>query len=138
MQPRHVHQSIIRQCLHGKSKKNDPPQVYKYDIGTWVRISKQWRTFSKGYLPSWSEEVFIVPDRRMQRQPVCYIADLNGEDLSGAFYEPKLQHVEEPSEYHVERVSRSLTTRGGGKEYFVKWKGWDNSFNLWVKDIYSL
>ena len=141
MQPRHVrhvHQSIIRQRLYGASKKNDRRQAYKYDIGTWVRISKQRQTFSKGYLPSWSEEVFIVRDRRMQRQPVYYLRDLNGEHLSGAFYEPELQRVEEPTEYRVERVLRSRTTRGGVKEYFVKWKGWDNSFNSWVKDIHTL
>ena len=107
-------------------------------IGTWVRISKQRQTFSKGYLPSWSEEVFIVRDHRMQRQPVYYLRDLNGEHLSGAFYEPELQRVEEPTEYRVERVLRSRTTRGGVKEYFVKWKGWDNSFNSWVKDIHTL
>ena len=35
-------------------------QAYEYDIGTWVRISKQRQTFSKGYLPNWSEEAFIV------------------------------------------------------------------------------
>ena len=141
MQPghvRHVYQSIIRQRLYGASEKNNRRQAYKYDIGTWVRISKQQQTFSKGYLPSWSEEVFIVRDRRMQRQPVYYLRDLNGEHLSGAFYEPELQRVEEPTEYRVERVLRSRTTRGGVKEYFVKWKGWDNSFNSWVKDIHTL
>ena len=33
---------------------------------------------------------------------------------------------------------RTRTTRGGVKEYLVKWKGWDNSFNSWVKDIRTL
>ena len=47
-------------------QKNEPRQVYKFDISTWVCISKQWQTFSKGYLPSWSEEVLIVRDRQMQ------------------------------------------------------------------------
>ena len=103
-----------------------------------MRISKQRKTFTKGYLPNWSEEIFIVRDRRMQRQPVYYLRDLNGEQLSGAFYEPELQRVEEPSEYRVERVIRSRTTRGGVKEYFVKWKGWNDSFNSWVKDIHTL
>ena len=74
----------------------------------------------------------------MQRQPVYYLRDFNGEHLSGAFYEPELQRVEEPTEYRVERVIRSRTTRGGVKEYFVKWKGWNDSFNSWVKDIHPL
>ena len=53
MQPRHVrriHQLIIRQRLYSTTKKES--RVYKYDIGTWVRISKQRQTFSKGYLPT--------------------------------------------------------------------------------------
>ena len=139
MQPRHVrhiHQSIIRQRLYGTTGKEH--RVYKYDLGTWVRISKQRQTFTKGYLPNWSEEIFIVRDRRMQRQPVYYLRDLNGEQLSGTFYEPELQRVVEPTEYRVERVIRSRTTRGGVKEYFVKWKGWNDSFNSWVKDIHPL
>ena len=74
----------------------------------------------------------------MQRQPVYYLRDLNGEQLSGTFYEPELQRVVEPTEYRVERVIRSRTTRGGVKEYFVKWKGWNDSFNSWVKDIHPL
>ena len=49
----------ISQRLYGASEKNNRRQAYKYDIGTWVRISKQWQTFSKGYLPSWSEDVTI-------------------------------------------------------------------------------
>ena len=103
-----------------------------------MRISKQRQTFSKSYLPNWSEEVFIVRDRRMQRQPIYYLRDLNGEHLPGAFYQPQLQRVQEPTEYRVERVLRTRTTRGGVKEYLVKWKGWDKSFNSWVKDIHSL
>ena len=99
---------------------------------------KQVDLSKKGYLPNWSEEIFIVRDRRMQRQPVYYLRDLNGEHLSGAFYEPELQRVVEPTEYRVERVIRSRTTRGGVKEYFVKWKGWNDSFNSWVKDIHPL
>ena len=60
MQQRHVtdvHQSIIRLRLYGIAEKNDRCQAYKYDIGTKVRISTQRQTFSKVYLPSWSEEV---------------------------------------------------------------------------------
>ena len=77
-------------------------------------------------------------DRRIQRQLVYHLRELNGEPLSGAFYIPELQRVEGPTEYHVERVLRSSATYCGVKEYFVKWKGWDNSFNSWVKDIHTL
>ena len=141
MKPRDVrliHQPIIRQRLYGTTKTNRRVRVYKYDIGTWVRISKQRQTFSKGFLPNWSEEVFIIRERRLQREPVYYLRDLKGENITGAFYELELQRVQEPTEYRVEKVLRSRTVRGGVKEYLVKWKGWDNSFNSWVKDIRTL
>ena len=74
----------------------------------------------------------------MRQEPVYYLCDLNGEKITGAFYEPELQHVIEPKEYRVERVLRSRTGKGGVKEYLVKWKGWDSSFNSWVKSIHTL
>ena len=135
MQPRQVqriHQPVIRQRLYGKEKKYRL-KSYKYNIGDWVRVSKQRVTFAKGYLPGWSEEIFVIRKRSRQRQPVYYLRDLKNENLIGAFYEPELQRVREPTEYRVEKVLRSRTKSGGVKEYLVKWKGWDSSFNSWVK-----
>ena len=142
MQPRRVrrvHQPLIRQRLYGDKKQAlHRKKKYKYNVGDMVRISKQRLTFSKGYLPNWSEEIFVIRERRIQREPVYYLRDFKGELVTGAFYEPELQRVSEPSEYRVEKVLRSRTTRGGVKEYLVKWKGWDSSFNSWVKDIRKL
>ena len=142
MKPKDVqrhHQSIIRQRLYGVTKKKrHRAKTYKYEVGAWVRISKQRLTFDKGYLPKWSEEIFVIRERRRQHEPVYYLRDLNGENVTGTFYEPELQRVREPSEYRVEKVLRSRTTRAGVKEYLVKWKGYDKSFNSWVKDIRKL
>ena len=142
MQPRRVrkiHQPIIRQRLYGdRQQALRQKKRYKYNVGDLVRISKQRLTFSKGYLPNWSEEIFVIRERRMQRVPIYYLRDFNDELVTGAFYEPELQRVKEPSEYRVEKVLRSRTSRAGVKEYLVKWKGWDNSFNSWVRDIRKL
>ena len=141
MQPkqvRHIHQPLIRQRLYGEKTTKRQRKNYKYNIGDWVRISKQRVTFAKGYLPGWSEEIFVIRKRRLQREPIYYLRDLKNENLTGAFYEPELQRVHEPTEYHVEKVLRSRTRRDGVKEYFVKWKGYDASFNSWVKDIRDL
>ena len=67
-----------------------------------------------------------------------YLRDLNGKHISGSFYELELQRVQERTEYRVEKLLRTCTTRGGLKEYLVKWKGLDKSFNSWVKDIRTL
>ena len=38
------------------SNKKDP----KFKVGDHVRISKYKNIFAKGYVPNWSEEVFVV------------------------------------------------------------------------------
>jgi len=153
MQPRRVrriHQPLIRQRLYGKQtvkktmKKRKTVLVekrvrtYKYAVGAWVRITRERQTFSKGYEPHWSEEVFVIRDRRIQRQPVYYLRDWRGEEVSGAFYEEELQRIGEPSEYRVEKVLRTRKRRDGTKEHLVQWKGYDKSFNSWVTETRKL
>ncbi len=93
MQPkqvRHIHQPLIRQRLYGEKTSKRQRKNYKYNIGDWVRISKQRVTFAKGYLPGWSEEIFVIRKRRLQREPIYYLRDLKNENVTGAFYEPEL------------------------------------------------
>ena len=54
--------------------------------------------------------------------------DLNGEQIIGTFYEKATNQ----REFRVAKVIK----RKGDKLY-VKWKGYDNSFNSWIdkKDI---
>ena len=80
MQPRRVrrvHQPLIRQRFYGVTKQvSRRKKKYKYNVGHMVRISKQRLTFSKGYLPNWSEEIFVIRERRIQREPVLLLARL--------------------------------------------------------------
>ena len=59
------------------------------------------------------------------------ISDLNSEKIAGSFYEKELLKTNQ-NEYRIEKVIK----RKGNKLY-VKWKGYDNSFNSWIdkKDI---
>ena len=54
------------------------------------------------------------------------INDLNGEEIIGTFYEKELQKTNQ-EEFRIDKVIR----RKGDKLY-VKWKGYDNSFNSWI------
>ena len=54
------------------------------------------------------------------------INDLNGEEITRTFYEKELQKTNH-EEFRIEKVIR----RNGDKLY-VKWKGYDNSFNSWI------
>ena len=59
------------------------------------------------------------------------ISDLNGEEIAGKFYKKELQKPNQ-TKFKVEK----LVKRKGDKIY-VKWKCYDNSFNIWIdqKDI---
>ena len=54
------------------------------------------------------------------------INDLNGEEIIGTFYEKELQKTNQ-EEFRTEKVIK----RKGNKIY-VKWKGYNNSFNNWI------
>ena len=58
------------------------------------------------------------------------ISELNGEPITGNFYEKELQKNSQ-EECRVEK----LLKRKGDKMY-VKWKGYDNSFNSWINKKY--
>ena len=54
------------------------------------------------------------------------INNLNGEEITGKFYEKELQKTNQ-EEFRIEKVIR----RKGDKLY-VNWKGYNNSFNSWI------
>ena len=58
----------------------------KFKVNDYVRISKYQNIFTKGYIPNWSQEVFIVSEIK-NTVPWSYtISDLNGEKVIGTFY----------------------------------------------------
>ena len=105
-----------------KINNRDP----KFKVGDHVRISKYKNIFTKGYMPNWSEEVFIIKKVKNTVPWTYVINDLNGEEITGTFYEKELQKTNQ-EEFRIEKVIR----RKGDKLY-VKWKGYDNSFNSWI------
>ena len=101
------------------SNKKDP----KFKVGDHVRISKYKNIFAKGYAPNWSEEVFVVSEIKYTVPWTYVVSDLNGEEITGSFYEKELQKASQ-KEFRIEKVLK----RKGDKLY-VKWKGYNNSFN---------
>ncbi|GFU38500.1 uncharacterized transposon-derived protein F54H12.3 [Nephila pilipes] len=117
--------------LYGYTWKNSKVLL---NMGDLVRISKAKKAFQRGYLPGWSDEVFRV-SKVYSAYPTTYeLQDLKAEAIKGRFYAEELQKISKRSDdyWHIERV---LKTKGRGRniEYYVKWKGFDNRFNSWVK-----
>ena len=77
-------------------------------------------------MPNWSEEVFVIKKVKNTVPWTYVINDLNGEEIIGTFYEKELQKTSQ-EEFRIEKLIR----RKGDKLY-VKWKGYENSFNSWI------
>ena len=95
----------------------------KFKVDDHVRISKYKNVFAKGYTPNWTEEVFIIKEIKNTVPWTYVINDLNGEEIIGTFYEKELQKTSQ-DEFRIGKVIK----RKGDKLY-VKWKGYDSSFN---------
>ena len=91
-------------------------------IGDHVRISKYKNIFSKGYLPNWSEEIFVI-NKEKNTVPWAYlINDLKGEEIKGSFYEKELQKTNQ-KKFRIEKI---IKKKGNKLDY-------DDSFNSWIE-----
>ena len=104
----------------GKEVNDKDP---KFQVGDYVRISKYKNIFAKGYTPNLSEEIFVIKEIKNTVPWTYVVNDLNGEEIIGTFYEKELQKANQ-QKVRIEKVIKKK-----GNKLYVKWKGYDNSFN---------
>jgi transposase InsO family protein len=124
--------------MFGKNKAKNNAIRCKYPVGTQVRLSKLKQQFDKGYLPNWTDEIFVITNIIPRYPRVVYkVVDSRGEEVLGTFYEDELQSVQkdlEHDEFEIERIlDQRIVDSDGSREALVKWKGWPDKFNSWVK-----
>jgi hypothetical protein len=126
-------ESIVHKNLYGNETdvKSIKP---KFKVGDRVRISKYKKVFDKGYLPNWTTELFTV-SKVLNTTPITYkIKDYNDEEIEGSFYEQELVKFDKQNEdYEVEKILKTRT-RNGKKEYLIKWRSYDSTFNSWIPE----
>ena len=81
----------IKQSTYFESSKKTNYQEPKFKIGDIVRILKYKNIFAKGYVPNWSEEVFMIKKVKNTVPLTNVISDLKGEEIVGKFQEKELQ-----------------------------------------------
>ena len=92
--------------------KKDP----KFKVNDHVRISTYKNIFASGYAPNWSEEVFVI-NKNNNTVPWTYvISDMNGEDITGSFYEKELQSTNQQI-FRIEKIIKRKSNK-----LYVKWK----------------
>ena len=105
--------------IYFKKESND--ENPKFKVGDHVRISKYENVFAKGYMPNWSEEIFIIKKIKNTVLWTYVINDLNNEEIIGTYYENELQGTSQ-KEFRIEKVHKKK-----GDKLYVKWKAFDNN-----------
>ena len=101
---------------------NDP----KSKFGDHVRISKYKNIFAKDYTPNWSKEVFVIKEIKNTVRWTYVNNDLNNEQIIRTFDENELQRTNQKV-FRIEKVIKRKCDK-----LYVKWKGYDSSFNSWI------
>ena len=87
----------------------------KFKVSDRVRISKYKNIFAKGYMPNWSEEVFVIKKVKNTVPWTYVINDLNDEEIIGTFYEKELQKTNQ-EELRIEKVIKRKCNK-----IYVEW-----------------
>jgi hypothetical protein len=113
-------QRTVAKRLYGRKGSR---KSCKFVPGDRVRLTKAKRTFKKGYLPNWTEELFTI---------VYVVRDDHGEILEGIFYAEELQKVFKRDDvYKIEIISKKRK-KERRVQYLVKWLGYPDTFNSWI------
>ena len=107
--------------LNRENNKEGP----KFKVGGNARISKYKNIFAKGYVPNWSEEVFVIKKVKNTVLWTYTISDLNREEIVEKD-EKELQKTNQ-NEFRVKKLIKRKSD-----ELYVKWRGSDSSFNSWI------
>ena len=110
------HRTIKMKPVDGKdntyvdSNKEINDKDPKFKIGNHVRISKYKNIFAKGYTSNRSEEVFVISNIKKTFEWTFVINDLNGEEITGKFYEKELQKTNQ-KKFRIEKVIKRKDDR---------------------------
>lgn len=101
----------------------------KFAVGDRVRISKKRKDFRKGFLPNFTNELFVI-SKVLKTNPITYrIRDMDGEEIVGSFYEAEMVKYNEDL-YEIEKILKE----NKGK-LLVKWKGYEEPTWIYKKDL---
>jgi len=117
------------QVLNNQTHLEPTHENPKFKVGDKVRISRIKKIFEKGYLPNWSEELYVVSQVK-NTNPFTYIVnDLNGDLIAGSFYTEELQKSTQDV-FRIEKVIRKKKINGI-EHGLIKWLGYNKKFNEW-------
>ena len=129
-------EALVSEALYGEGAAK---QLSKLKTGDIVHINKTKRTFDKGYLPNWTQELFKVTRVSEASHPVTYkIEDLGREPVIGSFYSQEIQRGDPEQIFEIDAVlgkrKRKIGSKKWVKEVKVHWKGYPSKFDSWIPE----
>ena len=130
MKPKNVNklnEKHIRNTVYNYDITNKKP---KFKINDLVRISLKRRTLFDKPTQNirWSEQLYKIYKIDKSNVITYQLKDMNDEFIKGQFYEKELQLTKNiTGEYIIEKILKTNKDK-----IFVKWRGYDNSFNSWI------
>ena len=113
--------------LYGPLMERGRRKDLKFKKGHHVRISTAKPIFEKGYMPSWTDEVFNI-DEAVSGNPVSYyrLKDYENEPVLGRLYEHELGRVriDKGSSWRIEKVLQRKIEKDGEERILVKFLGY--------------
>lgn len=109
---------------------------FKFKTGDLVRLSYTKHIFRRAYQQQWTSEIFKIKSRfLMQGIPLYTISDFHNKTITGNFYQSELAAVSKSEDalWIIEKKIRRRI-RNGVVEWLVKFEGWPNTFNEWLKE----
>ena len=110
----------VKPSTYFDSSKKTNDKNSKFKISDIVRISKYTNIFAKGYVPNWSEEVFVIKKVKNTVLWTYVISDLKREEIVGTFYKKELPKTNQ-KELRVEKVitQKAINSMLNGKVTIV-------------------
>ena len=122
--------------MNGKKLKQERKLKPRFRVNDRVRLNEKSRMFKKGYLPGWTEEVFIMSNVVPGVVYTYKVKEMDDTPVQGTVFEQDLQKVQIPDDalYHRKVLKRQ------GNKVFVNWKGFPPKYDPWLnkKDIQKL
>ncbi|KAK3908541.1 Putative uncharacterized transposon-derived protein [Frankliniella fusca] len=111
----------VYHALYPPERKKKCPKLREHlkrvTLGTW----------------NWSEEIFKIVSVIPHSLPCYKIKHLDGDEVSGTFYEPELQKVRKPDSFKIAYIVRSIG-KNSSRKHLVHWRGYPEKSRSWVFD----
>ena len=111
---------MLHQILMLNTMKILTKKYPKFKVGDHVRMSKYKNIYTKGYTQNWPEEIFMISKIKNTVPWTYVISDLNGEPITGKFYEKELQKTSQ-EKFRIEKVIKEkvINCTSNGKDMIV-------------------